>query len=166
MMIIVITVHQLLAKWIPQGDKERDVSMVIICNRQLLHIWVCWFGAAGLLAEGCPCFVSCQGFIWDMFLAFCLSFIPSSLSVPLSPSLFPVLSRSLRHLWLLRQEVSEHHHLLLWDASRLLHHTFFSSRGDESVRPSDEAGHQGPTGVISGILQMGEVCLLVWQWQR
>lgn len=52
------------------------------------------------------------------------SYSSSDLMLPSVPvtSLLPVLTRGLRHLWLLRQEVHEHADLLLRGAAHLLHH--------------------------------------------
>lgn len=81
-------------------------------------------------------------------------------------SLFAVLPGRLRHLWFLRQKVGKHHYVLLRDSPRLLHHALLPGGGYEPVCPPDEARHQGTPGVPGGVLQVGEICLLIWQRQR
>lgn len=56
----------------------------------------------------------------------------------LSSSLFTVLQRSLRHLRILRQEIREHHHVVLWYAPRVFHHAQFPPGWESAVYHPDE----------------------------
>lgn len=87
-------------------------------------------------------------------------------SLPSVTSLLPVLPRSLRHLWLLWQEVHEHADLLLWGAAHLLHYAQLPDWCRRAVCHPDEARAAGRRSKSARPLQVGEVCLPLWHWQR